>query len=44
MNKYIDDALIKLRRKYSKDEYVAHLLKQISDLEAEKEKNTSYIQ
>lgn len=33
---YIDRVALKLKRQYSKDEYVAHLLKQVSDLEIEK--------
>ena len=31
-----EDVLIRLRRQYSKDEYVAHLLKRISEIEVEK--------
>lgn len=43
-NKYIEDVLIKLRRKYSKDEYVSILLNKISYLEVELGKSNSYIQ
>ena len=34
-SKYIDGVLLKLRRQYSKDEYVAFLLKRNSDVELE---------
>lgn len=42
-NQYIDDTLIKLRRKYEKDEYVAVLLRQISDKDVELGKANAYI-
>lgn len=44
MSKYIDNALIKLRRKYSKDELVSALSKKLSEAEIENGKLNSYIQ
>lgn len=35
MSKYFDKAILKLRRKYSKDEFVAHLIKKQKELELE---------
>lgn len=42
-DKYIDDVLIRLKREYSKDEYVSALQKQISELKIELGKSQSYI-
>lgn len=43
MSKYINDVLIKLRRKYSKDEIVTYLFNKVSTLEIENGKLKSYI-
>ena len=43
MSKYINNVLIKLRRKYSKDEIVNYLFNKISSLEIENGKLKSYI-
>lgn len=42
-SKYIENVLIKLRREYSKDEYVSVLLNQISEKDVEIGKLNSYI-
>lgn len=44
MSKYINDVLIKLRRKYSKDEIVTYLFNKVSSLEIENGKLKSYIE
>ena len=43
MSKYIDNVLISLRRKYSKDELVSALSKKLSEAEIENGKLNSYI-
>jgi hypothetical protein len=43
MSKYINNVLIKLKRKYSKDEIVNYLFNKISSLEIENGKLKSYI-
>jgi cell shape-determining protein MreC len=43
MSNYVDNVLIKLRRKYSKDEIVTYLFNKVSNLEIENGKLKSYI-
>lgn len=43
MSKYINNVLIKLKRKYSKDEIVNYLFNKVSSLEIENGKLKSYI-
>ncbi len=43
MSNYVDNVLIKLKRKYSKDEIVTYLFNKVSNLEIENGKLKSYI-